>query len=86
MGIGRPARVTLPVCCLAKVFIAMSICPEFDTASILVVGDVMLDRFWSGGTDRVSPEAPVPVVRVNDNSCRAGTLRSILRHLVDGRP
>ncbi|MDG1065525.1 MAG: bifunctional D-glycero-beta-D-manno-heptose-7-phosphate kinase/D-glycero-beta-D-manno-heptose 1-phosphate adenylyltransferase HldE [Luminiphilus sp.] len=50
----------------------MSICPEFDTASILVVGDVMLDRFWSGGTDRVSPEAPVPVVRVNDNSCRAG--------------
>ena len=50
----------------------MSLCPLFDTSSILVVGDVMLDRFWSGGTDRVSPEAPVPVVRVNDNACRAG--------------
>ena len=50
----------------------MSLCPQFDTASVLVVGDVMLDRFWSGGTERVSPEAPVPVVRVNDNACRAG--------------
>ena len=50
----------------------MTMCPEFSAASVLVVGDVMLDRFWTGGTDRVSPEAPVPVVRVNDNSCRAG--------------
>lgn len=47
-------------------------CPCFDAVSVLVVGDVMLDRFWSGGTHRVSPEAPVPVVRVSDNTCRAG--------------
>ena len=47
-------------------------CPRFDDVSVLVVGDVMLDRFWTGGTHRVSPEAPVPVVRVNDSSCRAG--------------
>lgn len=57
---------------LAGVSLAMTICPLFDMSSILVVGDVMLDRFWSGDTDRVSPEAPVPVVRVNDNACRAG--------------
>lgn len=50
----------------------MPTCPQFDSASVLVVGDVMLDRFWSGGADRVSPEAPVPVVRVHDNACRAG--------------
>jgi D-beta-D-heptose 7-phosphate kinase / D-beta-D-heptose 1-phosphate adenosyltransferase len=38
--------------------------PRFDKARILVVGDVMLDRYWQGGTSRISPEAPVPVVKV----------------------
>lgn len=47
-------------------------CPDFHAGAVLVVGDVMLDRFWSGGADRVSPEAPVPVVKVHDNVCRAG--------------
>ena len=37
--------------------------PRFDQAPVLVVGDVMLDRYWHGGTSRISPEAPVPVVR-----------------------
>ncbi len=50
----------------------MRICPDFESVAVLVVGDVMLDRFWTGGTDRVSPEAPVPVVKVNDSECRAG--------------
>ena len=36
--------------------------PRFDTARVLVVGDLMLDRYWYGSTSRVSPEAPVPVV------------------------
>ncbi len=35
-------------------------------ARVLLVGDVMLDRYWAGGTRRISPEAPVPVVDVND--------------------
>ncbi len=35
-------------------------------AHVLLVGDVMLDRYWSGGTRRISPEAPVPVVDVGD--------------------
>jgi D-beta-D-heptose 7-phosphate kinase/D-beta-D-heptose 1-phosphate adenosyltransferase len=35
-------------------------------ARVLLVGDVMLDRYWGGGTRRISPEAPVPVVDVSD--------------------
>jgi len=40
--------------------------PKFDTARVLVVGDVMLDRYWHGATSRISPEAPVPVVKVGN--------------------
>lgn len=36
--------------------------PDYSSAKVLVLGDVMLDRYWSGSTSRVSPEAPVPVV------------------------
>lgn len=38
----------------------------FRRSRVLLVGDVMLDRYWSGGTDRISPEAPVPVVGLRD--------------------
>ena len=41
-------------------------------ARILVVGDVMLDRYWYGAVDRISPEAPVPVVRVTREEERGG--------------
>ncbi|SHE71552.1 D-beta-D-heptose 7-phosphate kinase / D-beta-D-heptose 1-phosphate adenosyltransferase [Modicisalibacter ilicicola DSM 19980] len=43
-----------------------------EQARLLVVGDVMLDRYWHGGTSRISPEAPVPVVRVGDAEDRPG--------------
>lgn len=46
--------------------------PHFEQASVLVVGDVMLDRYWHGGTSRISPEAPVPVVKINQREDRAG--------------
>ncbi len=46
--------------------------PSFESARVLVVGDLMLDRYWYGGTSRISPEAPVPVVHVNKNEERAG--------------
>ena len=46
--------------------------PEFGAANILVVGDLMLDRYWHGDTSRISPEAPVPVVRVGEIEERAG--------------
>ena len=46
--------------------------PRFDRAQVLVVGDVMLDRYWVGGTSRISPEAPVPVVKVHGVDDRPG--------------
>lgn len=46
--------------------------PRFDHAPVLVVGDVMLDRYWHGATDRISPEAPVPVVKVEQMEDRPG--------------
>lgn len=46
--------------------------PPFDQASVLVVGDVMLDRYWYGSTSRISPEAPVPVVRITRTEDRPG--------------
>jgi D-beta-D-heptose 7-phosphate kinase/D-beta-D-heptose 1-phosphate adenosyltransferase len=46
--------------------------PRFDQAPVLVVGDVMLDRYWHGGTSRISPEAPVPVVKVDHIEDRPG--------------
>ncbi|NQZ93978.1 MAG: bifunctional D-glycero-beta-D-manno-heptose-7-phosphate kinase/D-glycero-beta-D-manno-heptose 1-phosphate adenylyltransferase HldE [Moritella sp.] len=48
------------------------ILPDFTKASILVVGDVMLDRYWSGDASRISPEAPVPVVKVEHIEERPG--------------
>jgi D-beta-D-heptose 7-phosphate kinase / D-beta-D-heptose 1-phosphate adenosyltransferase len=39
--------------------------PDFNCANVLVVGDIMLDRYWYGGTNRISPEAPVPVVKID---------------------
>ena len=50
----------------------MSVLPDLKGGNITVIGDVMLDRFWSGASRRVSPEAPVPVVSVGDQEDRAG--------------
>lgn len=46
--------------------------PPFQQAQVLVVGDVMLDRYWHGKASRISPEAPVPVVKVGGNEDRPG--------------
>lgn len=46
--------------------------PTFDKSCVLIVGDVMLDRYWYGGTSRISPEAPVPVIHVQDVEERPG--------------
>ena len=45
---------------------------RLSSTRILVVGDVMLDRYWFGSADRISPEAPVPVVRVDKTEYRLG--------------
>lgn len=46
--------------------------PDFTAARVFVVGDIMLDRYWHGVTARISPEAPVPVVRIEQAVERAG--------------
>ncbi len=46
--------------------------PNYSTGRVLVIGDLMLDRYWYGTTSRISPEAPVPVVHVKDDEQRAG--------------
>ncbi|MFT0850924.1 D-glycero-beta-D-manno-heptose-7-phosphate kinase [Achromobacter sp. F4_2707] len=48
---------------------------------ILVIGDVMLDRYWFGEVDRISPEAPVPVVRVARREDRLGGAANVARNI-----
>ncbi|MFZ5550816.1 MAG: D-glycero-beta-D-manno-heptose-7-phosphate kinase [Pseudomonadota bacterium] len=48
---------------------------------ILVVGDAMLDRYWDGSVDRISPEAPVPVLRVTRRYDRAGGAANVALNL-----
>ncbi|MBI3149813.1 MAG: D-glycero-beta-D-manno-heptose-7-phosphate kinase [Betaproteobacteria bacterium] len=50
-------------------------------ARILVVGDVMLDRYWFGEVERISPEAPVPVVRVARQEARPGGAANVARNV-----
>jgi len=49
-------------------------------ARILVVGDVMLDRYWFGEVNRISPEAPVPVVRIERREERLGGAANVARN------
>lgn len=56
--------------------------PSFENARVLVIGDVMLDRYWYGDTARISPEAPVPVVRIGDEERRLGGAANVALNLV----
>jgi D-glycero-beta-D-manno-heptose-7-phosphate kinase len=55
--------------------------PDFQRARVLVVGDVMLDRYWFGDVERISPEAPVPVVRVGRVDERPGGAANVARNI-----
>jgi rfaE bifunctional protein kinase chain/domain len=55
--------------------------PDCATASVLVVGDVMLDRYWFGDVSRISPEAPVPVVHVQRTEERPGGAANVARNI-----
>jgi D-beta-D-heptose 7-phosphate kinase/D-beta-D-heptose 1-phosphate adenosyltransferase len=61
--------------------------PAFEQASVLVVGDIMLDRYWYGPTQRISPEAPVPVVKINQDENRPGGAANVALNIasVGGR-
>ena len=60
----------------------MTMLPDFAEAKILVVGDVMLDRYWFGEVDRISPEAPVPVLKVERVEERPGGAANVARNIV----
>ncbi|MFJ5365202.1 bifunctional D-glycero-beta-D-manno-heptose-7-phosphate kinase/D-glycero-beta-D-manno-heptose 1-phosphate adenylyltransferase HldE [Pectobacterium punjabense] len=55
--------------------------PDFRQAGVLVVGDVMLDRYWYGPTSRISPEAPVPVVKVDTIEERPGGAANVAMNI-----
>ncbi|HEY4353201.1 MAG TPA: PfkB family carbohydrate kinase, partial [Paraburkholderia sp.] len=50
-------------------------------ARVLIVGDVMLDRYWFGDVNRISPEAPVPVVHVQRQEDRLGGAANVARNV-----
>ncbi|MES2879335.1 MAG: D-glycero-beta-D-manno-heptose-7-phosphate kinase [Pseudomonadota bacterium] len=55
---------------------------KLSKASVLVVGDVMLDRYWYGAVDRISPEAPVPIVRITREEERNGGAANVAYNVV----
>lgn len=55
---------------------------KISSARVLVVGDAMLDRYWYGTVDRISPEAPVPVVRVTRTEERIGAAANVAYNIV----
>jgi D-beta-D-heptose 7-phosphate kinase/D-beta-D-heptose 1-phosphate adenosyltransferase len=57
------------------------ILPDYNQAGVLIVGDVMLDRYWSGPTGRISPEAPVPVVKVEQCEERPGGAANVAMNI-----
>jgi D-glycero-beta-D-manno-heptose-7-phosphate kinase len=54
---------------------------QFAKTNLMVVGDVMLDRYWFGDSDRISPEAPVPVVQVSKVDERLGGAANVARNV-----
>ncbi|HEY5291825.1 MAG TPA: D-glycero-beta-D-manno-heptose-7-phosphate kinase [Burkholderiales bacterium] len=58
----------------------MKLLPDLSKARLLVVGDVMLDRYWFGEVSRISPEAPVPVVKVERTEERPGGAANVARN------
>ena len=62
----------------------MTLCSsdQLHRTHVLVVGDVMLDRYWYGAVDRISPEAPVPVVRVTREEERLGGCGNVAFNVV----
>jgi rfaE bifunctional protein kinase chain/domain len=56
------------------------VAPALESVRLLVVGDVMLDRYWFGDVSRISPEAPVPVVRIERREERLGGAANVARN------
>lgn len=59
----------------------MQILEKFSKLNILVIGDVILDRYWWGDVSRISPEAPVPVVRLKNTTLAAGGAANVAANI-----
>ncbi|MFI4937003.1 MAG: bifunctional D-glycero-beta-D-manno-heptose-7-phosphate kinase/D-glycero-beta-D-manno-heptose 1-phosphate adenylyltransferase HldE [Candidatus Berkiellales bacterium] len=59
----------------------MLTCPDFTHSKIVVLGDAMLDRYWHGDTSRISPEAPVPIVKIEHEEERVGGAANVAINL-----
>jgi len=59
----------------------VKVAQDFARARLLVVGDVMIDRYWFGDVSRISPEAPVPVVHVQRTEERPGGAANVARNI-----
>jgi D-beta-D-heptose 7-phosphate kinase/D-beta-D-heptose 1-phosphate adenosyltransferase len=55
---------------------------QFSKVKVLIIGDVMLDQYWWGSVSRISPEAPVPVVRLERTSAAAGGAANVAANVV----
>lgn len=62
-------------------FLQTEIIKNFGRVNVLVVGDVMLDRYWWGSVNRISPEAPVPVVKVENRTLSAGGAANVAANI-----
>ena len=65
----------------------LSIFNHLCDVKILVVGDVMLDRYWTGDSKRISPEAPVPVVKISGLDDKVGGAANVALNIarLDGQ-
>ncbi|MGH7809313.1 MAG: bifunctional heptose 7-phosphate kinase/heptose 1-phosphate adenyltransferase, partial [Candidatus Binatia bacterium] len=59
----------------------LAIVEKFSRANLLVVGDLMLDRFIRGEVDRISPEAPVPVLQVVSEQSSLGGAANVIHNI-----
>lgn len=59
----------------------MNILDNLSKTKVLVVGDVILDRYWWGNVDRISPEAPVPIVRLDRTTLAAGGAANVAANI-----
>ncbi len=59
----------------------MSILDNFKNVKVLVIGDIMLDRYWWGTVKRISPEAPVPVVELQNSTFAPGGAANVAANI-----
>lgn len=76
----RPTPTPTPGRLLAADSFRLQAAPQLSNVRLLVVGDVMLDRYWFGDVSRISPEAPVPVVRIERREERLGGAANVARN------